>query len=131
MQLADQLAKVSALQCIPLGDVFALAVSQQLVQVAAVAVQRVPRQLPGAAQVFEVGVEFVLHEQAPASGREQARVVRGVGRQLRSAYRAQRRTEARQHAGQHFGDITEEQRAQRDLVVLWIRRSEANTSELQ
>jgi len=54
--LGDQLAQVAAVQLVPAGDVLLLAVAEQLVQVAPVAVQRMRRQLPGAAQVFEVGV---------------------------------------------------------------------------
>src|SRR5690606_3711923 len=48
----------------------------------------------------------------------------------RSAYLTQRRGQARQHAGQHFGDIAQEQGAQRALVVLRVGTADGQHAQL-
>ena len=61
MLFGDQVAQMAALQVTPTGDALALAVGENLVQIATIGIQRMAGQLSRAAQVFEVGVEFVLH----------------------------------------------------------------------
>ncbi|MCY1549507.1 hypothetical protein D9M68_856760 [compost metagenome] len=61
IEVGDQPAQALGIQCRPGGQLLALAVGQQLAQVAAIAVEGMQRHLTLAAQVFEVGIQLVLH----------------------------------------------------------------------
>ncbi len=71
MLFGDQVTQMAALQVTPTGDALALAVGENLVQIATIGIQRMAGQLSRAAQVFEVGVEFVLHR-APSLAKRTA-----------------------------------------------------------
>src|SRR5690606_13157113 len=91
-----------------------------------------------AAQLFEVGVEVGLHGASPVGGLVRELFLQAASKSSRmnslprcgSAHLAQRRGAAWQHAGQHFGDIAEEQGAQRALVVLRVGAADGQDTQL-